>query len=70
VVPAEDWDRNSAKLWDAANVLETVGVILGFAGIGRIQTQSSFIGPFGLTLLLMGISLRYAAINTLGEYFI
>lgn len=44
VAPAKDWDRHSAKLWDAANAVEPVGMVIGFAGVGRIQTGTDFIG--------------------------
>jgi protein-S-isoprenylcysteine O-methyltransferase Ste14 len=69
VRPAKDWDKNSAKLWDIANTVEPVGMILGFTGIGRIETGSDFIGVLGLALLLAGIAIRWAAICTLGKYF-
>ena len=69
VSPAKDWDKHSAKLWDAANAIEPVGMIVGFTGIGHIQTGSIFIGMLGLTLLFAGVAFRWAAINTLGKYF-
>src|SRR5437016_1727404 len=43
VKPAKDWDRHSAKLWDAANAIELVGMVLGFTRIGRIQMSSSLV---------------------------
>src|SRR5213594_563413 len=51
IKPAKDWDRHSAKLWDAANLIEPIGMFLGFTSIGRIQTATNIIGSFGLTLL-------------------
>jgi protein-S-isoprenylcysteine O-methyltransferase Ste14 len=69
VKSAKDWDKHSAKLWDAANAIELVGMILGFIGVGRIQTETHLIGLLGLTLLLVGIAIRWAAIYTLGKYF-
>jgi hypothetical protein len=33
-----DQDKHSAKLWDIANLLEPVGLILGFIGFGQIVT--------------------------------
>ena len=69
VKPAKDWDRHSAKLWDAANAIELVGMIFGFTNIGRIQTRSSFIAALGLALLFLGIIIRWTAILTLGKYF-
>src|SRR5262245_10258636 len=64
-----DYDRNSAKLWDVANLLEPIGLILGFMGIGQIVTASTLIRPIGLTLLVVGIIIRFSAILTLGKYF-
>lgn len=69
IVPAKDWDKHSGTLWDAANVIELVGMILGFTGVGRIQAWSNLIGPLGLTLLVAGIAIRWTAIYTLGEFF-
>ena len=69
VSPAKDWDKHSAKLWDAANAIELVGMIIGFTGIGRIQTGSNFIAILGLALLLAGVAFRWVAIYTLGKYF-
>src|SRR2546430_10814721 len=69
VKPVKDWDRHSAKLWDVANAIEPVGMILGFTGVGRIHTETNVIGLVGLTLLLAGIIIRGTAIYTLGKFF-
>lgn len=69
VKPAKDWDRHSARLWDAANVLELVGMVLGFAGIGQIQEWTIATGATGLSLLIIGILIRGNAIRVLGKYF-
>ena len=69
VKPVQNWDKHSAQLWDTANLIEIVGMVLGFAGIGRIQTMSNVIGSLGIFLLVMGITIRWAAIYTLGKYF-
>jgi len=69
VKPARDWDRHSAKLWDAANLLELFGMILGFAGIGQIQRWTTATGAIGLSLLIIGILIRGNAIRGLGKYF-
>src|SRR5256884_9370407 len=66
---AKDWDRHSAKLWDAANLIEPIGMFLGFTSIGRIQTATNIIGLFGLTLLVVGIIIRATAVWTLRTYF-
>lgn len=67
--PSKDWDRHSAKLWDAANLLELVGLILGFTGIGQIHLWPNRLGAFGLSLLILGILVRWTAVKTLGKYF-
>ena len=69
VKPAKDWDRHSAKLWDAANAIDLVGMVFGFTNIGRIQTHGSLVAVLGLVLLVAGISIRFSAIHTLGKYF-
>jgi protein-S-isoprenylcysteine O-methyltransferase Ste14 len=69
VVQTKNWDRHSAKLWDAANLIEPLGMILGFTGIGRIHTGTTLIGSVGLILLLAGIAIRWTAVYTLGKYF-
>src|SRR5437879_5272344 len=69
VKPLKDWDRNSAKLWDVANAIEPVGMILGFTSIGRIHTGTGLIGSVGLALLVGGIGIRWSAVQTLGKFF-
>lgn len=69
VKPAKDWDRHSRNVWDVAHVMELVGMVLGFASIGRMQTGGNSIAILGLALLLLGIIIRWTAIYTLGKYF-
>ena len=69
VRPARDWDRRSALLWEVANAVELVGIVLGFVGVGRIRAGGGFVGLAGLALLVAGIAIRWAAIYTLGKYF-
>ena len=69
VAPKRDWDRHSAHAWDVANLIEPAGLLLGFVGVGRIETARQFIAPLGLTLVLVGIVIRWSAIWTLGTYF-
>ena len=69
VRPAKDWDKRSGLFWDLANAAEPIGMILGFTNIGRIQTGSNLIAPLGLSLLVLGIAIRWSAIYTLGKYF-
>jgi len=67
--PDRNWDKHSARLWDLANLMEPLGMIIGFTSIGRIQTLASLSGLVGLAFLLVGITIRWAAIHTLGKYF-
>jgi protein-S-isoprenylcysteine O-methyltransferase Ste14 len=69
VKPTRNWDRHSAKCWDAANLIELVGMVLGFIGIGRMHGATNVVGSLGLLLLLAGITIRWVAIRTLGKYF-
>ena len=69
VKPVKDWDKHSAKLWDVANLIEPIGMILGFAGIGAMPEAFQQIRPLGLGLLMLGIAIRWDAIWTLGKYF-
>jgi protein-S-isoprenylcysteine O-methyltransferase Ste14 len=69
IKPAKDWDKHSASVWDIANAIELVGMGFGFTNIGRMQTGGNSIAVLGLALLLVGISIRWAAIYTLGKYF-
>jgi protein-S-isoprenylcysteine O-methyltransferase Ste14 len=69
VKPTRDWDKHSAKLWDVANLIEPVGMVLGFTGIGRMQTGTYVIGSLGLLFLVAGITIRWTAVYTLGKYF-
>lgn len=66
---AQHWDKHSAKLWDVANAIEPVGMVLGFARIGRMQSAPRIIGLIGLLFLILGYGIRAIAIHTLGKYF-
>jgi protein-S-isoprenylcysteine O-methyltransferase Ste14 len=69
VRPDKDSDKHSRELWDVANVIETVGMLFGFTSIGRIHAGTKLVAVLGLTLLFVGITIRWVAIYTLGEYF-
>ena len=69
VQPAKDWDRNSAKVGDLANLIEPAGMIVGFTTAGRIHAGTNLIGWLGLILLVAGITIRWIAVNSLGKYF-
>lgn len=69
VSTGKDWDKRSGRLWDVANAIEPIGMILGFTNIGRIRTGVSLTGPLGLSLLVAGIAIRWTAIYALGKYF-
>lgn len=65
----KDCDKGSGRLWDVANAIEPIGMVLGFTHIARIQTGSNLIAPLGLSLLVSGVAIRWTAIYTLGKYF-
>ena len=69
VNPTRDWDKRSASLWDFANAVAPIGMMLGFTTIGRIQTGSNLLALIGVALLISGIALRWTAIYTLGRFF-
>lgn len=69
IKPAQNWDKHSAKLWDFANLVEPLGMVLGFAGIGQIQFVPYVFASLGLFLLVAGIAIRWTAVYTLGKYF-
>ena len=69
IKPTRDFDKHSAKLWDVANLIEPVGMVLGFTGIGRIAVAPRVIGVLGLLLLVAGIVIHWTAIYTLGRFF-
>jgi protein-S-isoprenylcysteine O-methyltransferase Ste14 len=69
IAPARNRDRHSGKLWDVANMVEPVGLVLGFVGIGQIEPANTLIQIVGLVLLIVGVFIRSSAIRTLGKYF-
>ncbi len=69
VTPAKDWDRSSLKILMLAALAVPVGVIVGFTDVGHIHTEGNFLGAVGFALMLIGISIRWVAIHTLGRYF-
>ena len=66
VTPAKDWDRSSLKILKLATLAVPVGVIVGFTDVGHIHTEGNFLGAVGFALMLVGISIRWVAIHTLG----
>jgi len=69
VQPTKDWDKHSAQLWDVANLVEPIGIVLGFTNFGRIHSGTNLMGWLGLMCLVAGIAIRWTAIYTLGKYF-
>ena len=43
VRPAKDWDKHSGTIWDVANAIEPVGLLLGFTHIGRINLGNNLL---------------------------
>jgi protein-S-isoprenylcysteine O-methyltransferase Ste14 len=64
-----DYDKCSIRLWDLANILEPIGIVFWWFGIGRMPTTSALIGYLGLVLLISGIAIRQSARHTLGKFF-
>jgi hypothetical protein len=62
-------DRQSSLVWDVAFAIEVVGLILGWLGVGRMPTETRFVGVVGLVVLGLGGALRWVAILTLGRLF-
>lgn len=69
VAPNRSRDKHSALVWDVAHTIELVGIVIGFAGIGRIQSGTRAIESIGLALLFLGIIIRWTAIRRLGKFF-
>lgn len=69
VTPRRDWDKRSALLWDFANVIEPIGMVMGFTRIGQIHIGSNLMATLGVSLLVTGVAIRWTAIHTLGKYF-
>ena len=64
-----DWDKKSGTVWDAANTIEIVGLVLAYLGVGRIDQLPRFVPVLGLVLLSAGIVIRLTAIQKLGAFF-
>jgi protein-S-isoprenylcysteine O-methyltransferase Ste14 len=65
----QDWDKHSAQIWDFANALEPIGLLLAFLGIGAFQNFPNSLRYMGLLMLTIGIAIRWAAILQLGRFF-
>lgn len=64
----KDLDRHSGKLWDIANTIEVLGLVLAYFGVGHFD-QSILVQLCALFLLTTGIAIRITAIKTLGHLF-
>ena len=62
-------DKGSSKLWDLGHFIGVIGIITGFTRAGRLQDGEEWISVCGFMLMLMGISIRWLAIHTLGHHF-
>ena len=67
IEPNSAMDKHSGKAWDISQLLELVGLVLGLAGVARFGNTLSQIA--GLVLLSVGMAIRFAAINELGNFF-
>jgi protein-S-isoprenylcysteine O-methyltransferase len=66
---AGEWDRGSGRLWDAASLCALLGVALWYAGVGGMRAGRAWAGVVGVSLMVVGLAVRWAAIRTLGRYF-
>ena len=65
-----DWDKSSLAVFDVSGVLSVpLGIILGFTDTGRIHRGYLLVSLVGIVLMLLGTTLRWAAIFTLKKYF-
>jgi protein-S-isoprenylcysteine O-methyltransferase Ste14 len=62
-------DSHSGRLWDIANAIEPIGLVLAFLGVGRVQNLPQAVQLGALVLLISGIIIRFTAIRTLGRFF-
>lgn len=44
-------------------------MVMGFTHIGRIHTSINLLPTLGISLLVIGVTIRWTAIYTLGKYF-
>lgn len=65
--PHENCDHYSGRVWDAANLVETIGLVLAFWNVGHFELKYASI--IGVCALIAGIVIRFAAIHTLGRFF-
>lgn len=67
---AERRDRSSLRfLWLTITLALFIGVYMGMKGIGYVAIVAPWISYLGLTLILLGLLLRWSAILTLRRYF-
>jgi protein-S-isoprenylcysteine O-methyltransferase Ste14 len=63
-------DRTSLRvLWITITLSVSIGVFIGMKAIGFIASGSMIISNIGLTLVLIGLIIRWVAILTLRRYF-
>ena len=65
----ENRDKQSSTLWDLAHFVCVMGIITGFTHVGRVRDRGQLIAVCGIALMLVGISVRWAAVYALGAYF-
>lgn len=63
-------DRGSLKAFDVSGLLSIpAGIVLGFTDYGRLRASGPYVAAAGLSLLVAGTALRWAAIRALWRYF-
>jgi protein-S-isoprenylcysteine O-methyltransferase Ste14 len=68
-IPSRDWDQGSLLALNVAHGFRLAGMVVGFLGVGRIDGAGARLKLSGLGLMFAGITIRWAAIRTLGVFF-
>lgn len=66
---SNELERGSGRAWDVASLGGGVGVVMWYAGPGRMRAGQQLAGVAGVALILLGLVVRWTAIRTLGCYF-
>lgn len=63
------WDGYSSLAIKLASMLVPVGIVFGFTGFSRIQSERVYVALSGFALALAGVLIRRKAVRTLDQYF-
>jgi len=68
-IPSRDRDQGSLLALKVAHGFRLAGMLLGFMDVGRIDGADARLQWSGLGLMFAGITIRWMAIHTLGDFF-